>query len=302
MDKKQIEEAQKILDEKLGQSSETKQEVGKEEMGKPEQKGEEVAKTQPPQTIKIGDMELPIEEAQKLIAKAKEVEEIEKKHGNLISLYSEFTRRSQRLKEAERRIQELEAKVNLPPQAQQKVENINSKIEGLDEEARRIREQAKKYGLVLDEDLEQSLADIQKAKEELLQLKENILREVSEIKEQYISEKAQEVKEDLEMDLQEAMSKYPFVKRNELLDYMIEQAKTGRTLSVDEAVKERYKDEIIDFEIKKRMGKVPQTEAISVGEKPEPPKAQGYSFEEDKDKIFNEGLSIFEAALQKAKL
>jgi len=297
MDKKQIEEAQRILDEKLSQSSK-----GQEEAGKPEQKEKEVAKTQPTQTIKVGDMELPIEEAQKLIAKAKEVEEIEKKHGNLVSLYSEFTRRSQRLKEAEGRLKELEAKTNLPPQTQQKVENINSKIEGLDEEARKIREQAKKYGLVLDEDLKQSLADIQKAKEELLQIKESVLKEVSEIKNQYVSEKAQEVKEDLEMDLQEAQTNYPFIKRNELLDYMIEQAKTGRTLSVDEAVKEKYKDEIIDFEIKKRTGKVPQTEATSGGEKPEPPKAQGYSFEEDKDKIDNEGLSIFEAALQKAKL
>ena len=297
----QMEEAQKILDEKLSQSSKT-QDAGKEETGKPEQKEKEVAKTQPPQTIKVGDMELPIEEAQKLIAKAKEVEEIEKKHGNLVSIYSEFTRRSQKLKEAERRIQELEAKTNLPPQTQQKVENINSKIEGLDEEARKIREQAKKYGLVLDEDLKQSLADIQKAKEELLQIKESVLKEVSEIKNQYVSEKAQEVKEDLEMDLQKAQTSYPFIKRNELLDYMIEQAKTGRTLSVDEAVKEKYKDEVIDFEIKKRMGKVPTTDATSTGEKPELPKQQGYSFEEDKDRIYNEGLSIFEAALQKAKL
>jgi hypothetical protein len=301
MDKKQMEEAQKILDEKLSQSSKEKTEE-KKEAGKPEQKQGEVAKTQPPQTIKVGDMELPIEEAQKLIAKAKEVEEIEKKHGNLVSLYSEFTRRSQRLKEAEGRLKELETKVNLPPQTKTKVENINSKIENLDEEAKKIREQAKKYGLVLDEDLKQSLADVQKAKEELLQIKESVLKEVSEIKNQYVSEKAQEVKEDLEMDLQEAQTNYPFIKRNELLDYMIEQAKTGRTLSVDEAVKEKYKDEVIDFEIKKRTGKVPTTDATSTGEKPEPPKQKGYSFEEDKGKIYDEGLSIFEAALQKAKL
>jgi hypothetical protein len=297
MDKKQMEEAQKILDEKLSQSSK-----GQEEAGKTEQKQGEIAKTQSPQTIKVGDMELPIEEAQKLITKAKEVEEIEKKHGNLVSLYSEFTRRSQRLKEAEGRLKELETKTNLPPQTQQKVENINSKIENLDEEAKKVRDQAKKYGLVLDEDLKQSLADIQKAKEELLQVKESILKEVSEIKEQYVSEKAQEVKEDLEMDLQKAQTDYPFIKRNELLDYMIEQAKTGRTLSVDEAVKEKYKDDVIDFEIKKRTGKVPTTEATSTGEKPEPPKQKGYSFEEDKGKIYDEGLSIFEAALQKAKL
>ncbi|MEM5875563.1 MAG: hypothetical protein QXX45_03285 [Candidatus Aenigmatarchaeota archaeon] len=284
MDKKQREEAERILNEKLGN-------IEKEKENKQQVKQEKVAEGK----IKIGDTEYDIKQLEQELKRYNEIKEIEKKHGNLISLYADYTRKAQRLKELERKIQESS---NFSYQNQQQniyknKEAIEEEIKNLDEEAQRIREQARKYGLVLNDDLKNTLLEIENLKKELLQSK----KELEEIK----SERVNEIKEDLELDLQETISKYPFINRNDLIDYMIEEAKKGRIISVEEAAKERYKDEIIEYEIKKRSGRVPTTEATTSGGELQANKPQTYSFTDDQQKIFQEGLEVFENALRKIK-
>lgn len=300
----EVKKAEEILDQHLNTQGEPKKgdvkttdkkSGGKEEL-KVNKESEKKEETQAPSSnkITIDGKEYTLEEVQRLIKEREQIAEIEKKHGNILALYAGFTKKAQELAELKRKIESGELTPAQKKAAEEKVEKLETEQAQLSEEAKRIRTEAKKYGLLLDEDQKAMLAKI----EEMAKKMETLEKTLSQV----VDEKSREEIEDLMLELSEAEKKYPFVVRNDLIDFMIDYAqRTGDKLSVEQAIKMKYQDEYINYQIKMRSGGgVPDTDT-STGGKPEEGVEETLSFS-DQQKVFDKSLEVFEQALKKAKI
>lgn len=308
LNREEREKAEAILNQGLGNQvpspdkKEEKQEEVKPKVEESKPKEEKVPEKSQ-EKIVIAGKEYTPEEAAERLNKLNELELIEKKHGNIREIYKEFTKRSQRLAELEKGNVE---KNKIVEEKKETIEKIDAEIDKYDEEALKIRKDAQsKLGLATKEEVEAALKNIEEAKKELLGMKETFKQELQDLRE--FKEKKVEEEEKVQMkktneDLTRVEQEFPFVKRNDVIDYMIEESKKGNILTVDEAVKRKYTDEIIEFKIRKNSSNVPETDGSKGGKPVEGEVDNTVSFSNDHQNLFEKGMKVFEKSLNKLKL
>lgn len=306
MDREQMKKAEDILNSHL----EEKPVVPEKDDKKPvvEKKGEEGKPTEEkkpevPQKLVIGGKEYTPEEAEARLSKLNELELIEKKHGDVRSIYKEFTKRSQELATLK------EGKDGKPEEkiteTKKVIDKIDDKVQEYDEEAQKIRKNAKdNLGLALSEDVKAALKEIETAKKELLDTKEELKKELSDVKEFRVKKEEDEEKVQIKKtneDLTTFEKTFPFVKRNEVIDYMIEESKKGNVMTVEEAVKRKYLDEIIEFKVKKSSSNAPITDESKGGKPENQEEDKTISYSNDSNNLFKKAQKAFEESLAKIR-
>jgi len=206
-----------------------------------EEATEEVAE---PEKIKLGEKEYSQDELNKLVGLGEKAAELEDKWNTKIDkLYPDYTKKSQELAEYKRREEEKAA------EAEKEVQAKVSEGQQLspDEQAKMIKQELKKYGVVTADEIYQFVANYDAAKE----LNTNIGEIIDEAKE----------------------AGKPTTTREELLDYMNESG----IKNPEAAYKLKFEDELKEWEKKqldtlKRPGLVTEGSSSAGSKEPMPVK------------------------------
>ena len=200
-----------------------------------------------PQTVSLGEKEYTQEELSRLVGLGETAQELETKWNRKVDdLYPEFTRRSQALSELEKKNAELEAQIQA---------SVAEKVAAggplsAEEEARIVREQAKKFGLADTETARQIV------KEELEAVKnEQLANQLVAETEKFLEEQAKDGK--------------PKSSVKDVISYMDENG-VGNYQS---AYKLMYEKEIDDWKMKqltqnRPSGLYTQTQSTAGGKQP----------------------------------
>jgi hypothetical protein len=216
----------------------------------------EESKTVAPQTVKVGEQEMTVEQITEATKLKSEVEAFGKEHGDWKSIYPEFTKRSQELKEVKDKLAEIEQHFKTGTETQEELPSDYDQVVA----------NAKKYGLI--------------TRDEAKVLQDRVDKLETTTKQKDIEETVS----DLKFEIGELVEKNPFVKEKDLIDYMARQAEAGKNLSVDEASKLLYFDQFAKLATGNSGGAVlPVTDTSGKGSIPTgEEEAKGITFENNK--------------------
>jgi len=180
--------------------------------------------SQAPETIALGDKQYTQEDLQRLVNLGEVASEMEEKWNRKVDdLYPEFTRRSQELSETKEQLKEIQTK--LDAQVQVKAQAGQEMSE--EEQARYVKEQAKKFGIVTDDTFEERY-QTRREQERNEQLANSLIEESTT----YVQKQVSEGK--------------PGISTKDLVDYMDENG----ILSYEAAYKLKFEKELDDWKMK----------------------------------------------------
>lgn len=213
---------------------------GKGEDGSAEDKVPE-KKEDKPTLVKVGDKEYTVDQLNEAMQVKSQVDEFGKEHGDWKSIYPEFTKRSQELKKAKAAEEQLaELKKGLSIQGADKEE--------LPPDYDLVIANAKRYHLLTPDQ-----ADA-------------LIKKVDNLEQKLTKKESDDLVDDLKSEISEMVATHPFVKEQELVDYMLEAANQGKNLSVDEAAKLKYFDQFAQLSVKGGSAKLPETDTSTKGD------------------------------------
>jgi uncharacterized protein YPO0396 len=202
--------------------------------------GKESTSVTPPSstTIKVGDRELSTEDLERKLKIADEVESLEKEQNiSVRELKADYTKKAMELAQLRKKVEPIEQAFD---------KSRETPTEELPADYDTVRSNARKYKLLTEDEVKPISERLQKLEEKLSD------REKSELR------------DDLNAELDGLKKTHEFIKRDELLDYMIKKADAGTNLSPEEAARLLYSDQFALIRAKElgyATPNLPQTDA-----------------------------------------